>query len=210
MSAKSEAGGGGMAAVILAAGAGSRWRGEGPKALALWEGETFVKRAERAALGAGCGLVVRVLGAHAETVRAQGAEEGVEDVFYAGWAGGMGGSLACGVAAVLARRPDADAVCVLLADQPLVEARHVRALAEGLAAAGRSIAVCDYGDGTQGPPAIFLRRHFEALLTLTGDEGARRVAREAGAEVFRLRVVEARHDVDQLEDYARLTRVSEF
>ncbi|MBC8011025.1 MAG: NTP transferase domain-containing protein, partial [Burkholderiales bacterium] len=42
------------AAIILAAGAGSRWQGAAPKPLTRLGGETFVDRAARAAIEAGC------------------------------------------------------------------------------------------------------------------------------------------------------------
>jgi len=193
-----------VAAIILAAGAGSRWQGEGPKALATFGGVTFVDRVARAALAAGLSPVVRVLGAHAAALQARPAVAVVEDVFHAAWAEGMGRSLACGLTAVLERAPEADAVCVLLADQPLIEAQHLLDLQTGMTAAGKSIGLCDYGDGSRGPPAIFLKQHFSALLALTGDAGARQLARSHPQEVFLHPLPAARHDVDTLADYASL------
>jgi molybdenum cofactor cytidylyltransferase len=192
------------AAIILAAGANSRWQGEGPKALATLEGATFVDRVARAALAAGLLPVVRVLGAHAAALQARPALAGVEDVVHASWAEGMGRSLACGLTTVLERAPETDAVCVLLADQPLIEARHLLDLQAGMTLAGKTIGLCDYGDGSRGPPAIFLKQHFAALLALTGDSGARQLARSHPQEVFLHPLTAARHDVDSLADYAAL------
>ncbi len=195
-----------IGAIILAAGAGSRWLGETPKPLAKWRGETLVDRAARIAREAGWTPVVRVLGAHAEAILARPVEAAVETVVHAEWAAGMGGSIACGVEELLALRPDLAAVGVLPVDQPLIEAGDLRALAEGLAGSGRSIARCDYGNGEGGPPAIFLREHFEALRALRGDEGAKPVVRAAGPDqVYRLRLEAARYDVDRVEDLAALT-----
>jgi molybdenum cofactor cytidylyltransferase len=192
------------AAIILAAGANSRWQGEGPKALAELAGATFVDRVARAALAAGFSPVVRVLGAHAAALQARPTLAGVDDVVHTDWVEGMGSSLACGLAAVLERAPETDAVCVLLADQPLIEARHLLDLQAGMTAAGKSIGLCDYGDGSRGPPAIFLKTHFAALLALTGDAGARQLARSHPEAVFLHPLPTARHDVDSLADYTAL------
>ncbi len=194
-----------IGAIILAAGAAARWGGATPKPLAEWRGETLVDRVARIAREAGWSPVVRVLGAHAEAILARPVEAGVSSVVHAEWATGMGGSIARGVEALLALRADLAAVGVLPVDQPLIEAADLRALANGLASSGRSIARCDYGNGEGGPPTIFLRAHFDALRALRGDEGAKPVVRAAGAgEVYRLRLEAARWDVDRVEALQKL------
>jgi len=82
---------------------------------------------------------------------------------------GLSSSIRLGVAQV----GDAAAVLIVLADMPRVTERHVRRL---LDTANGSDAVIVSSDGTQpSPPALFGRAHFDHLLSLEGDAGARRM-----------------------------------
>jgi molybdenum cofactor cytidylyltransferase len=86
---------------------------------------------------------------------------------------GMSGSVGLGVTD--AKRMDAAAVLIVLADMPRVTAAHVRRLLE---AGGSSDAVVASSDGRElKPPALFGRDRFDALLGLTGDAGARGLIR---------------------------------
>lgn len=156
------------AGVILAAGAGRRYGG-GIKQLALHDGEPLVRRACRTALDADLAPVLVVLGAHADAVGAALLDLDVTAVHNPRWAEGMSTSLACAIRALDDTVPD---VAVLLADQPLVTAAHLRALAAARLAAAADLAATDTGE-TLGVPAVFARALFPSLATLAGDRGAR-------------------------------------
>ncbi|MCU0793045.1 MAG: nucleotidyltransferase family protein [Opitutaceae bacterium] len=192
------------AAILLAAGAASRWGGDEPKALLAWQGDRLIGHLARAALAAGAGPVVRVLGARAELIQERApAPPGVLDVFNADWSSGMGGSIACGLAAALEARPELAAVLILPCDQPLVTAA---VLAECLAAQGgreRAIVQCDYGGGSYGPPVVFGRGFFPELLALTGDEGGRAVVRRHPEALARVVFPGGKWDIDSPEDLTR-------
>ena len=92
---------------------------------------------------------------------------------------GMSESVGLGVAA--ATRIGAAAVLIVLADMPRVTDAHVRRL---LDAGGSADAVIASSDGRKpGPPALFGRDRFDALLGLTGDAGARDLIR-AGRHIL--------------------------
>lgn len=179
-----------IGAVILAAGKASRFGS--PKQLLKIHGETLIDRACRTALAAGCDPVLRLLGAHADRIMEQPSPDGVETFVHQGWEEGMGSSLAAGVSRLLELRPDLDALFVLLADQPMVSA----ALLKTMQSRSDSVVWCDYSNAT-GPPALFRRPHFEELISLTGDRGARSVAanHRAGTVAF----PEAARDIDSPE-----------
>ncbi|WP_141391238.1 nucleotidyltransferase family protein [Cellulosimicrobium cellulans] len=104
-------------AVLLAAGAGTRL-GRGPKALLPHRGGTLVAHVTRVLLAGGCDIVVVVLGAEAERVR---AGSGIDDprvriVDNPGWSSGMASSLRVGVVAALDLAPAR--VVVAHVDQP--------------------------------------------------------------------------------------------
>ncbi|ATY33657.1 nucleotidyltransferase family protein [Sphingomonas psychrotolerans] len=82
---------------------------------------------------------------------------------------GQARSLCHGVSA--AKAAGADAVLVALADMPRVTAAHIYRMFD--AADGADTIVAS-SDGVQpGPPALFGRNLFDALLDLKGDEGGR-------------------------------------
>lgn len=161
------------AGVILAAGAGRRFGG-GIKQLALHDGEPLVRRACRTALDAGLAPVLVVLGAHADAVGAALRDLDVIAVHNPRWEDGMGTSLACAIRELDEGSDAADItdVAVLLADQPLVTAAHLRALVAARLTSSADVAATDTGE-TFGVPAVFARALFPTLTSLTGDRGAR-------------------------------------
>jgi len=160
-----------IGAVVLAAGKASRFGS--PKQLLEIAGETLIDRACRTATDAGCTPVLRLLGAHAETILAHPCPAGIETFVHAAWEEGMGGSLAAALTHLLDLAPGIDALFVLLADQPMVTPRLLETMAGELDRA--SIVLCEYA-GVTGPPALFARPHFPALRALHGDRGAKSVA----------------------------------
>ena len=190
--------------MLLAAGGSSRLGR--PKQLLVHEGEPLVRRAARAALDAGTGPVVAVLGAEADAVRAAlDGLPGVRTVVNERWATGLASSLAAGIGAVLAGAEGTgacDGVLVLLADQPLVDASALGRLLQAFGAEHRVVA-SSYA-GTLGVPAVFGREHLAALQRLGGDRGAGAWLRERRAEVTAVPMDAAALDVDTAADVARL------
>lgn len=152
-------------AIVLAAGAGSRFAGPGHKLLAEVDGVPIARRSIDTARRAGIGPVVVVTGA---VDPFDGAPpDGVVVAHHAGWAAGQATSLQAGLGA--ARELGADAVVVGLADQPFVTEDAWRAVA----ASHAPIAVATY-DGRRRNP-VRLAAEVWPLLPTAGDEGARRV-----------------------------------
>ncbi|WP_243300942.1 nucleotidyltransferase family protein [Geothrix oryzisoli] len=160
-----------IAAVILAAGAGRRMGG--PKALLRLDGETLLRRAARAALGAGCSPVVAVIGTWDPGLA--GLE--VQTVFNPEAQEGMASSIRLGVAAL---GPAVEAALLLTVDQPAVDATLLGGLLALAAVDPERPAACAYAD-TLGIPAVLPRRLFPELLTLRGDRGAKGLLLREGA-----------------------------
>lgn len=160
-----------IGALVLAAGNASRFGS--PKQLLEIHGETLVNRACRKANEAGCHPVLRVLGAHADMIVDRSCPATVETFVHAGWELGMGSSVAAGVSRLLELSPELDAILILLADQPMVTARLIDSMRAGLGES--SVVWCGHADAT-GPPSLFSKEHFGALLALKGDRGAKSVA----------------------------------
>jgi molybdenum cofactor cytidylyltransferase len=191
-------------ALLLAAG-GSRRLGE-PKQLLRIAGQTLVRRAALAALASRAERVWVVTGAHAERVEAALAGLALECVRCADWESGLAASLRTGVAAALARDPDASAL-VLLADQPAASPALLDALI-ARHAGGAAIVACEYG-GEPGVPALFAPRFARELLALEGDRGAKALLLRERAATALVPFPGGTLDVDTQADWARVSRMLE-
>lgn len=159
--------------ILLAAGRGTRF-GADPKLLQPLAGRPLVRHAAEAAIGAGLGPVVAVLGAHADRVGM--ALDGLDLVRVPNpaHAEGLSTSLRAGLAALPA---DLAGVLVLLGDMPRVTTRHLTTLAEAFRRADPvPSAVVPVHAGQRGNPVLLNRQRLgPALARLTGDQGAGRM-----------------------------------
>jgi molybdenum cofactor cytidylyltransferase len=155
-----------LEAVVLAAGAGTRFGGG--KLMAPWRGERLIDASLLAAMAAPVRRVTLVTGADRALVSVAGDYPGLRVVHAADHAEGMAASLRAGIAAL---PPDTGGVFVFLGDMPLVPRSAPPALAAALAAGAKAAAPV-FG-GRRGHPVLFGRGLFTALLALSGDEGAR-------------------------------------
>jgi molybdenum cofactor cytidylyltransferase len=192
------------AAIVLAAGAGRRFGGH--KLVATFEGRPLIAGALDAAFTAPVRRVIlatdgdpdlaTIARDHARTL---GRESDLDIVVTTEAAEGMGGSLRTAAAAL---PEDTDGAFVFLGDMPRVPPGLAQALALAMGP-GIELAAPRF-EGRRGHPVLFGRACFPALLTLTGDVGAREVLAEAGD---RLALVDSPDagvlfDVDRREDLA--------
>ena len=185
------------ASIVLAAGS-SRRLGR-PKQLLVYESETLLARTVRIALEAGAAPVCVVLGANADACRDALAGLPVTIAENPGYDEGMGGSLALAMTTLTSSYPQIERVLVLVCDQPLLAAEHLRkllALPGPLAAAAYS--------GRIGVPAVFDRAYFPALIAASGDEGMRGLLRTHCAAVTEMPLPEAALDLDTPADFDQL------
>ncbi|MCU1391866.1 MAG: hypothetical protein JWM34_294 [Ilumatobacteraceae bacterium] len=178
-------------AVLLAAGAGSRFRAGSHKLIADLRGRPVIEWALDAVIAAGCGDVIVVTGA-VEIDLARFADGPVRAVHNPRWAAGQATSLHCGLAAAAA--VDADAVVVGLGDQPFVLADSWRSVA----AAPTDIAVATYAGRRANP--VLLRRAIWDLLPTEGDEGARSLIGRRPDLVSDVACSGSPADIDTMED----------
>ena len=174
------------AAVVLAAGGGTRFRGDAHKLLAPFRGRPVVE------------WVLEAASVLDELIVVTGAVEvplppGAREVRNERWSEGQATSLAAAVDAAGAH----DAIVVGLADQPLVPAEAWRLVA---AATVTPIAVATY-DGARRNP-VRLAREVWPLLPREGDEGARSLLRKRPELVTEVACPGNPADVDTVEDLA--------
>ena len=193
--------------VILAAGSSVRM-GRAKQLLRVGE-RCLLEYVLDAALGSRLGEVVVVLGAHAQEVRERVAglrDTRVRTLVNEAHADGISTSLRCGIAAC---EPRADAVAILLADQPLVTVELIDCMLAAHAQSTRPIVRplfgATRGERVPGHPVVIGRSAWTLLDTLAGDEGLRAVIAASPDLVENVLVAgEAPDDVDTDDDYRRL------
>jgi molybdenum cofactor cytidylyltransferase len=164
--------------------------------LASGRGERFVasggKGSKLQALLGGTPVLVRTLNA----VRASGLPWHLEDAGHAG----MGDSIAAAVRAT----QDAGGWLVLPGDLPLVRPESLRRVADALK--GQAV-VLPFHRGARGHPVGFGVQCRDALMALTGAEGAASIVRQHQPLRLELEDVGIVTDIDTVDDLAAAERL---
>jgi molybdenum cofactor cytidylyltransferase len=189
-----------VAALVLAAGASSRMGS--PKQLLDWGGRPLVRAVAEVALAARLDPLLVVVGGAQIAVADALAGLPLQMIANPDYAHGQSTSLRAGIAAL---GQDADAVVVLLGDQPFVTAAIVEQLVAEWRASEALIVAPTYA-GQRGNPVLFSRAVFSELLAVEGDQGARAVLAADRARVRLVAFDDPRPlaDIDTPEDYERL------
>jgi molybdenum cofactor cytidylyltransferase len=183
-----------ITAILLAAGAGSRFGGD--KLLhPLPDGLAIGAHAARNLIAAGLEVVAVVKQGDfplADLLE----QEGCSVTMFAEAARGMGASLAHGVG----QRRSSDGWLIALADMPRIKSSTIATIAKALAA-GRELVAPAY-EGQRGHPVGLGRRFGPQLAALGGDAGARDIIAQHKGQ---LELIECDdpgvlHDIDRRED----------
>lgn len=195
-----------VGAVILAAGSSSRMGS--PKQTLQFEGNSLLRRAALAALGAGCRPVVVVTGAHAELCRRELDQLDVREAFNANWETGMASSVRTGIEGLISMDAGIAAAVLLLCDQPRVTSDVISNLVAAHHSSGRPVIASTYG-GSFGVPALFSRTLFIELRQLQGMSGAKEIIKRHASDAHFLLFPEGSVDVDTPDDFSCLIGASE-
>jgi molybdenum cofactor cytidylyltransferase len=184
------------AIVVLAAGAGSRYKGSRHKLSERLGSESVLACTLRNALGSGLPVVLVVsqaLAAEAHGLVAESDIVVVDPRVQTGW--GMGDSIAAGVSI----HASAAGWLVLPGDMPLVQPASLCAVARALDQ--QPIAFAQHR-GRRGHPVGFGAELFSELVMLKGDEGARRLLARYPTAPVELDDAGVLFDIDTVDDLA--------
>ena len=185
--------------IILAAGSSSRLGT--PKQNLVFQSATLLQRSIETALKSDCTQVMVVLGANAELIEPTIANHPIQIIHNPNWQEGMASSIRIGISAMQQSTPQLESVILMLCDQPFADVSIVNQLIK--ASAKKNLVASSY-NGTIGPPALFSKSHFEELLNLQGNEGAKKLLLKYADEVFEVPFPLGVIDIDTLSDYQKL------
>ena len=188
-----------VAGAILAAGSSARLGR--PKALLPCRGTTLLRHAAEALVASACVHRLVVFPPRCEPLAAELAGLPLRSLVNREAATGMASSIRAAVAALAELSPAADAILLVLVDQPTVDGALLDRVMAAAAATG--LAACTY-EGAIGPPACFGRDWFDDLGALSGDRGARALLEAHRERVALVEFPGGAFDVDREADYVRL------
>lgn len=158
--------------IVLAAGLGSRFGGDRPKLLQPWFGSTVLEATLENAVASHLPVVVVTTDSLAPVAKRHVAARDVVVLPRADGTAtlplGMGFSIAAGVAA----SPNASGWLVVPADMPLIQPSTMQGVAQQLKK--HPVVFAQHG-GRRGHPVAFAAELYSELVTLTGDDGAKRL-----------------------------------
>lgn len=166
----------GVAAIILAAGLGSRFGG-GAKPLARFRDAPMLSHVLAAAQGSRARPVIVVTGHDHEAIVAACADTHAELVHNVDYRSGLAGSLKVGMRAL---PEDCGGALVLLADMPLVRSATLDTLIVRFMQEPDCAACVPVHAGRRGNPVLLSRRLAPEIEALRGDRGAGPLLRGRG------------------------------
>lgn len=197
------------AVVILAAGSSSRL-GK-PKQLLQYQNQTLIKHTVKTALQTAHQPVIVVTGFLHEELLKELENLPVQFIHNPFWEEGMGSSIRTGIK-LLDESENSNqihAALILLSDQPLITAEHLKQLTAQFYSDKRSIVTCTSYTNVKGAPAVFDRSLFAALQNLPGNRGAQWLFEKYQDQLTVVPFEGGAIDVDTEEDYLRLLKSEE-
>ncbi|RKR84831.1 molybdenum cofactor cytidylyltransferase [Mucilaginibacter gracilis] len=186
--------------IILAAGSSSRL-GE-PKQNLIYQGKTLLQHAVSAAIASACRPVIVVLGANAQTIQSQIANQAIQIIHNPNWQQGMASSINAGISH-LQKTPNIQGAVIMLCDQPFANHTLINQLLQAHTQSGKGIVASLYNN-TQGVPAFFHQKYFHHLLALQGHQGAKKLLTAYADDIATVPFDKGAIDIDTMADYEGL------
>ena len=187
--------------IILAAGSSSRL-GQ-PKQLLSYQDKSLLENTIEAAKVAANNVVVVILGGNYEPVAGHIENSGIRTIYNSSWEEGISSSIRIGLSGLTQEYDDLDAVVLAVCDQPFMTAGLLQSLIDTANNSGKGIVASSYAN-TLGTPVLFTAKHFDDLIALKGQDGAKMLLAKYQDEVVSVPFKNGEIDIDTPEDYNKL------
>ena len=193
-----------VALIILAAGESKRM-GKVKQLLNI-NGESMLIRVIKTAFDSQCFPIVVVLGANKAQIVPELEDAPITIIDNPAWQEGMASSVKMGLVGVYMTQKAIDAVIYLTSDMPFVSIALIKKLiAEAEKDENVTIVASKY-ENQLGIPTLFKRNHFNELLDLNGEHGAKKVILNNMASTVSVDFEAGKYDIDTPEDYKNLLK----
>jgi molybdenum cofactor cytidylyltransferase len=188
-------------AIVLAAGRSGRMGS--PKQLLRYKGKTLLEHTVDEAKASDVTSVLVVLGSEAGRLMTEANIWNAEILDNENWETGMASSIIAGIKVVISEHPEADAVILMVCDQPYVDSALLNRIIAAQKETDQPIVASEYA-GTPGVPALFHKLLFSQLLGLEGDAGAKKLISQNLNLVATIPFPQGHIDIDTPEAYQKL------
>ena len=189
--------------IILAAGSSSRM-GQAKQQL-VYQQQTLLQRAINIASGIAEHKTIVVLGANHESILPDVDSKIADIVINPDWEQGMASSIKSGVTALQTLYPQIQEALLMLCDQPFVTTEILQQLIATGSDDDKRIVACTY-QNTVGAPVLFGKQWFNELLSLQGQEGAKKLIIKHQQHVVIVPFAQGEIDIDTPENYQDLLK----
>jgi molybdenum cofactor cytidylyltransferase len=188
--------------IILAAGSSSRMGR--PKQLLVYQENNFLQNTITACVSyASNNTTVVVLGAHHNTITSSTNITKVPICFNENWSTGIASSIKCGLHFLLDLHEDMNRCIITVCDQPHIDSTVFKTMEEIQRQTNKGIVAAQYAK-TLGVPAMFTKPYFNLLLSLSGEQGAKKIIHQHINDVASFSFANGEIDIDTKEDYEAL------
>jgi molybdenum cofactor cytidylyltransferase len=194
-------------AILIPAAGASRRLGS-PKQLLKWGDSTLLSHAIETAEELGQKEIIVVLGAYFDKIKSEIDKRPVQILKNEDWKKGLGSSIALGVEYLRNNNNTYDAVLVLLPDQPLILPFYLKRMIEKFSVGENQIIATVYGSGKYGVPALFDKKYFDKLRSLTDDRGAHELIKRLTEFVTSVDINPLIADIDTEDDYNKIYKAN--
>ena len=184
--------------IILAAGSSSRF-GKA-KQLLHFNNKTLLQHVIDEASDSGAEPIVVVTGAGADKIEKNIQQHNIEIVHNDNWQQGMASGIVEGVKRTITLNNGIEKIIIAVCDQPFVSSAIFKQLYEKQEKSIQHIVACAYAD-TVGTPALFTQNYFDALMSLRGEEGAKKILKANREDVATIDFPQGAVDIDTPKDY---------
>ena len=172
---------------------------KGIKQLLPWRNTSLLGYAIKQSLQSETDAVLLVLGANKDTILSSVETSETTIIINNDWPLGMGTSIAAAIRYIESNKLDFDAVLIRLIDQPLLSVEHYNKLINTYTES-KYIISTSYRSGG-GVPVIVDRKHFDELMALASDKGAKEIINNHKNIVTKIDSKGRNIDLDDYETY---------
>jgi molybdenum cofactor cytidylyltransferase len=189
---------------LLIPAAGASKRMGSPKQLLKWGTSTLLGHTIETAQSLQCCEICVVLGANYDVIETEINQSSIKIIKNEQWESGLGRSIGFGVEHLIEAHPTMNGILIMLADQPLIDARYLNSMIEIFSPGEQQIIATQYDHDRQGVPALFDKNYFEELAKLSDDKGAKEIIEKYSNHVTMLTAHGKISDIDTAQDYEDL------
>lgn len=186
--------------LILAAGNSSRL-GE-PKQLLNFKGKSLLLHVTQQALEVTKSVVV-VTGSNHHQIKKEIENLKAVIIENTNWNEGMASSINVGLNQILTLFPNIESCIISVCDQPFIEASVFTELISKQKESQNGIVASQYSE-ILGTPVLFTKKYFEDLLSLSGQEGAKKLLQKFKNDIAEINFEKGAIDIDTEDDYQQL------